>query len=65
MNVGKYKVMVGSSDGNIIVNCGKRPRGKRVKANTVMCTVYKRWIHKRYSSVRDNLSLVLDGFRCH
>ena len=56
MNAGKYKVMVGSSDGNIIVNYGTSP---------VMCTVCKRWIHKRYShsGVLGNLSLVVDGFR--
>ena len=56
MNAGKYKVMVGSSDGNIIV--------KRVQANTVKCALCKRWIHKQYSGVRGNLSLVVDGFRC-
>ena len=47
MNAGKNKVIVGRSDGNIIVNCGKR-----VQAYTVKCTVCKRWIHKRYSGVR-------------
>ena len=33
--------------------------------NTGMCTVCKRWIHKWYSGVRGNLSLVVDGFRCN
>ena len=42
MNVGKSKVMVGSSNGNIIVNSGKGPCGKEVKANTVKFTVCKR-----------------------
>ena len=36
-----------------------------MQANTVKCTVCKRWIHKRYSGVRGNLSLVVDGFRCN
>ena len=33
-------------------------------ANTVKGTVCKRWIHKPYSGVRGNLSVVVDGFRC-
>ena len=43
----------------------KSDRGKRVQTNTVKCTVSKRWIHKRFSGVRGNLSLVVDGFRCN
>ena len=35
-----------------------------MQANTVKCTVCKRWIHQRYNGVRGNLSLVVDGFRC-
>ena len=34
-----------------------------MQANT-KCTVCKRWIHKRYSGVRGNLSVVVFGFRC-
>ena len=60
VNAGKYKVMVGSSDGNC--NLWKVTR---VQANTVTCTVCKMWIHKRYSGIRGNLSLVVDGFRCN
>ena len=47
MNAGKSKVMVGSSDGKIIVNSGKWPcvYGKGVQANIVKCTVCKRSIH--------------------
>ena len=59
MNTDKSKVMVGSSDGNMSVNSGKG-----VQAITVKYTVCKRWIHTRYSDVRGNLSLVVDGFRC-
>ena len=61
------KVMVVSRDGKIIVNSGKRPCGvcgKGVQANAVKCILCKRWIHKRCSGVRGNLSLVGDGFRC-
>ena len=36
-----------------------------MQTNTVMCTICKRWIHKRYSGVRGKLSLVVDGFRCN
>ena len=55
--------MVGSSDGNC--KLWKVTLWKRVQANTVKCTVCKRWIHKRFSGVRGNLSLVVDGFRCN
>ena len=42
LNVGKYKVMVGSSGGKMIVNSES---GKGVQANSVQCTVCKQWIH--------------------
>ena len=63
VNAGKYKVMIGSSDGNC--KLWKVTWGKRVQANTVKCTVCKRWIHKRFSGVRGKLSLIVDGFRCN
>ena len=50
VNAGKSKVMVGSSGGKMIVNCGKWPCGvcgKGVQANSVQCTVLKKRIHKR------------------
>ena len=64
MNAGKFKVMVGSSGGKMIVNSGKWPCGKGVQANSVQCTVCKKWIHKRCSGVRGDLSRVADSFRC-
>ena len=67
VNVGKYKVMVGSSGGKMIVNSGKWPcgvYGKGVQANSVQCTVCKKWIHKWCSGVCGDLSRVADGFRC-
>ena len=66
VNAGKSKVMVGSSGGKIIVNSGKWPCGvcwKGVQANSVQCTVCKKWIHKRCSGVHGDLSPVADGFR--
>ena len=45
---GKSKVMVGSSGGKMIVNSGKWPCGvcgNAVHANSVQCTVCKKWIH--------------------
>ena len=33
-------------------------------ANSVQCTVCKKWIHKRCSGVRGDLSHVADGYRC-
>ena len=34
------------------------------KANSVQCTLCKKWIHKRCSGVRGDLSRVADGFKC-
>ena len=61
--------MVGSSGGKIIVNSGKVALwcrwGKELQANSVQCTLcIKKWIHKRCSCVRGDLSRVADGFRC-
>ena len=67
MNAGKFKVMVVSSGGKMIVNSGKWPCGvcgKGVQANSVQCTVSKKWIHKWCSGVCGDLSRVADGFRC-
>ena len=50
MNAGNCKVMVGSSSGKTIVNSGKWPCrvcGKGVQANSVNCTVCKKWMHRR------------------
>ena len=33
-------------------------------ANSVKCALCKQWIYKRYGGVRDDLPLVVDGFRC-
>ena len=54
VNAEKSKVMVGSSDGKIVVNYGKWPCGvcgKGVQANSVQCTVCKKWIHKWCSTL--------------
>ena len=54
VNAGKSKVMVGSSGRKMIVNSGKWTCGvcgKEVQANTVPCTVCKKWIHKQCSGV--------------
>ena len=51
----------------MIINSGKWPCGvcwKGVQANSVQCTVCKKWIHKRCSGVRGDLSCVADSFRC-
>ena len=55
------KAMVGISGGKMIVNSGKWSCGvcgKGVLANSVQCTVCKKWIHKRCSGVRSDLSTV-------
>ena len=60
---GKSKVMVGSSGGKMIVNSGKWFCGvcvKGVQANSVQCTLCKKWIHKWCSGVCGDLSLVAD-----
>ena len=64
----KSKVMVGRCSGRkVIVHSEMCPCGVRVKgvqANSVKCTVCKKWIHKWCSGVRGDLPLVVDGFRC-
>ena len=63
MNTGKSKVIVGSTDGKMIVKSGKWScgvSGKGVQENFVQCTVCKKWIQKRCSGVRGDLSLVGD-----
>ena len=63
VNAEKSKVMVGSSGGKMIVNSGKWPCGvcgKGVHANSVQCTVCKKWILKRCSGVRGDLWRVAD-----
>ena len=67
VNAGKSKVMFGGSGGKMIVNSGKWPCGvwwKGVQANSVQCTVCKKWIYKRCSGVRGDLPRVADGVRC-
>ena len=67
VNAGKSKIMVSSCGGKMIVHSGKWSCGvcgKGVQANSVQCTVCIKWIHKRCSGVRGDLSLVADGFRC-
>ena len=67
MNAGKSKVMVGNSGVKMIVTSGKWPCGfcwKGVQANSVQCIECIKWIHKRCSGVRGDLSLVAEGFRC-
>ena len=67
VNAGQSKVMVGISGGKMMVNAGKWPCGvcgKGVQAKSVQCTVCKKWIHKRCSGVRGDLSWVADDFRC-
>ena len=39
-------------------------RGKGVQTNSVKCTLCIKWIHKRCSGLRGNLSLLADGFMC-
>ena len=58
--------MVGSSGEMMIVNSGNWPCGVCGKGvqETVQCTLCKKWIHKRCSSVRGDLWLVADSFRC-
>ena len=38
--------------------------GKGLQANSVQCTVCIKWIHKRCSGIRGDLSLLADDFRC-
>ena len=68
MNARKSKVMVASSGGKICVNSGKCPCGvcgKGVPANSVQCTVCKKWIHNRTIQEADLAEdLMVDGEMC-
>ena len=67
VNPGNSKVMVGSSGWKMIVNSVNWPVvsvGKECRQTMFKCIVCKKWIHKRCSGVRGDLSLVIDGFRC-
>ena len=64
VNVGKSKVMVGSSGWKMIVNSGKWCLWERSTENSVQCTVCKKLIHKRCNGVCGDLSRLADGFRC-
>ena len=67
MNAGKSKVMVGSSDGKMIVNSGKWPCGvcgKEVHANSVQCTVCKNGFTNGAVVCVVTCRWVADGFRC-
>ena len=66
VNAGKSKVMFSSSGEKTIVNSEKwscSVCGIGVQANSIKYTVCTKWIHKRCSGVRGDLSLVVYGFR--
>ena len=67
VNTGKSKVMVDSSGGKMIVNSGKWPVVSVEKEckQTLFSAQYvkKKWIHKRCSVARGDLSRVAAGFR--
>ena len=62
MNAGQSKVMVGSSDGKMIVYSGKWPcgvRGKGVQTNSIQCTVCKKRCEKE---IRRRIGIAKSAF---
>ena len=56
-----------SSGWTMIVISGNWPYAvcvEGVQSTADKCTVCKKWMHKRYSGVRCNMSLVIDCFMC-
>ena len=64
VNMGKTKVMV--SEGEIVVGtvdpCGVCY--KRGKANSVLCIVCSKWVHKKCSGVKNSLNKVFQCKAC-
>ena len=56
--------MVGSSGGKMIVNSGSGSVGKECRQTLFSAHYVKKWIHKRCSGVRGDLSQIADNFMC-
>ena len=66
VNLGKTKVMV-SGEGGVKIVSKVDPCGvcdKRVKANSILCVVCHKWVHKRCSGVKGSLQKVAGIFQC-
>ena len=66
VNLKKTKVMVSGSKGEVLKSkvdpCAKC--GKRVMANSVMCTKYDTWVHGRCAKIKRVTSTLANGFVC-
>ena len=64
VNIKKTKVMVGGSKGEVLKSkvdpCAKY--GKRVMANSVMCTKCGKWVHGRCAKMKRVTSTLAKGF---
>jgi len=66
VNVGKTKVMRCRVDAGQVVNSGKYPCGvcnKGVGSNSIQCTSYHAWIHRRCSRITGSMEHV-SKFSC-
>ena len=66
VNIEKTKVMRSGKSGGKLVKTGRWPCavcGKGVGANSIQCTDYCGWVHKRYSGARCPL-VTIQSFRC-
>ena len=66
VNIEKTKVMRSGKSGGEIVKTGRWPYavcGKDVGANSIQCSDYCGWVHKRYSGTRCPL-VIIQSFRC-
>ena len=66
MNLKKNKIMVSGSKNKVLKSkvdpCAKC--GKRVMANSVMCTKCGKWIHGRCARMKRVTSTLAKGFAC-
>lgn len=66
VNMGKTKVMYCKVGSGHVANSAKWQCGvcqKIVRANSMVCTVRKQWVHRRWSGLSGSLSVVV-GFKC-
>ena len=66
VNMSKTKIMVSGEEGERVVSridpCGVCD--KRVKANSILCTLCNKWVHKRCSGVKGALKKMENRFQC-
>ena len=67
VNIGKTKIMKSGTNEGPVFASGKYPCGvcnKEVGRNSIYCSFYKHWLHKRCSGLKGRLTIT-SSFKCH